>query len=398
MSAQRQVLLLLDTSNTYHRKIIRGVAMYAHKVGNWALRVVHDANENQVYVEQDPLESGVAIHSCQADGVIAAFHGQGITKAVCKLTISVVGIEPDLGWLDSPTRFPSFATDNRAIGRLAAEDLINRGFTHLAYCGIPRTRVTGWSQERAEAFRKCAADAGFACSVFTGGLVRGRNWPKMQQELLAWLESLPRPVGILACYDVRAQLVLDACRILGVVVPEEAAVIGVDNDEMLCELSNPPLSSIEQGARNLGFQAAAVLDQLMAGDKLPPAKTLVAPEGIVTRRSSDTWAIDDPDVLAAARFIREHACEGIQVGDVVHQVAVARSTLEASFKAHMNRTIHAEIQRVRIDRVRQLIATTDLPLKQIAIEAGFSYLQHMTTLFRQHVGQTPAQYRKNVHG
>ena len=176
-------------------------------------------------------------------------------------------------------------------------------------------------------------------------------------------------------------------------MPEDVAVIGVDNDELMCELTSPPLSSIEQGSRTIGFRAAALLDQLMAGRKAEQLKYVIQPEGVVTRRSSDALAVEDPDVAAALRFIREHACEGIQVQDVVRSVAISRSALAARFKAVTGRTIHAEIQRVQIDRARQLIVTTDLPLHHVAEQAGFNYVQHLITIFRRHTGVNPGEYR-----
>jgi len=228
--------------------------------------------------------------------------------------------------------------------------------------------------------------------------MHGRPWPKVYGELLSWLKELEKPVGIMACYDVRALHVLEICQELGLVVPEEVGVIGVDNDEVLCELSNPPLSSVEQGSRGMGYQAAALLDRMMEGEKVPPLKSLVQPEGVVTRRSSDTWAIEDGEVVEAMRYIREHACEGIGVPDVLEAIQISRSTLDARFKAVIGRTIHAEIQRLQIERAKQLVATTDLPLKEVAQEAGFKYVQHFTTLFHQHTGQTPTQYRKHARG
>ena len=197
----------------------------------------------------------------------------------------------------------------------------------------------------------------------------------------------------MACYDVRARHVLTTCRKLGILVPEQVAVIGVDNDELMCELTSPPLSSIEQGARTIGYRAAALLDRLMAGRKAEQLKYVVQPDGVVTRRSSDALAIDDADVAAAFRFIRDHACEGIRAGDVVAAVAISRTALMSRFKAIVGRTIHAEIQRVQIDRVRQLVAATDLPLNRVAMQTGFRYLQQMIAAFRRHTGQTPGEYR-----
>ncbi len=215
---------------------------------------------------------------------------------------------------------------------------------------------------------------------------------------MKWLDSLEKPVGLMACYDVRARHVLIACRSLGILVPEEVAVIGVDNDELLCELTSPPLSSIEQGSRAMGRAAAALLDRLMAGEKPRQLKFVVDPEGIVSRRSSDAMMIQDADVAQALRHIRQHVGEGIQVSDVVRTVAVSRSTLEVRFKAFTGRTIHAEIQRAQVERARQLVATTNLPLRQVAVAAGFRYLQHMATVFRLHTGQTPGEYRKRSRG
>jgi LacI family transcriptional regulator len=390
-----QVLLALDTTNTHHRKIIRGISTYAHGAENWGLHLMHEPHQGLLYWDQDPLEKQLDLDSWEADGVIAAFTNRENTAALSKTSVPVVGIEPDFGWGEQVAHIPSFSTDNTAIGRLAAEDLISRGFRQLAFCGVPKTRFTGWSSQRELAFQQSADEAGLPCSVFSSDLASGQNRRKTHEHLLAWLQSLEKPVGLMACYDVRAFHVLNACRQLGLLVPEDVAVIGVDNDEMLTELSNPPLSSVEQGARTIGYQAAALLDQLMAGQKAPDLRMRVEPEGLVTRRSSDFWAIEDPCVSESLKYIREHACEGIRVADVVTAVAMSRSTLESHFRGTMGRSLHAEIQRIQIECARRLVATTELPLKEIAAAAGFGSIQYMTTLFRQHTGHTPAQYRKH---
>jgi LacI family transcriptional regulator len=393
MTAQRQIILLLDATNPYQRKIVQGVATYAHEKGNWRFHVVQDPLENQPYLEQDPLEVLPDLRSLRADGIIAAFHSRSAVTAVKSLNVPAVGIEAEHGWGNLSSHISFFATDNEAIGRCAAADFIQRGLKRLAFCGIPRTRFTGWSQQRGLAFAQCAQEAGLPCAIFTGEALRAKR-KELHQELSAWLQDLEKPVGLMASYDVRARHVLAACRSLGILVPEEVAVIGVDNDELMCELTSPPLSSVEQGARSMGYQAAALLDQKMAGHEPPRSKYVVPPEGIITRRSSDTLAIEDDDVAAAVRFIRQAACKGLRVAEVVRAAAVSRSALESRFKAVMGRSIHAEIQRVQVERARQLVAATSLPLKQVAAEAGFAYVQHMTTIFRRATGQTPGQYRK----
>jgi len=394
MSKNLQIVLAVDTANTHQRKIARGVAAYGQQKGHWDIHLVQDPLSNFPYLTNDPLEQPANLRKWRADGIIAAFPGREMAAAVRRVKIPVVGIEAEYGWCDPNWGIPYYASDNEAIGQMAAEDFVERGLKHLAFCGIPATRYTGWSQQRQVAFEKRAKESGIGCSVFSGRSPSGGTTAKLHKELSAWLGSLPKPVGLMACYDVRARHVLMACRSLGLSVPEDVSVIGVDNDELLCELTSPPLSSIEQGSHRIGFQAAVLLDRLMAGQKAPQLKYLVEPEGIVTRQSSDTLAIKDADVAGALRFIREHACERIQVQDVVQVVAVSRSALEMRFKAVTGRTIHAEIQRVQLGRARQLLAATDMPLKQVATEAGFRYLQHMTTLFRRHTGQTPGEYRK----
>jgi LacI family transcriptional regulator len=393
MPSNRHVILLLDTTNPHQRKVAQGVATYTHQQGKWNLHVVQDPYENLPYLMYDPLENSPDFAKLRADGIILYCPSQKTAKAVHRLKTPMVGIELEYGWSDPNWGIPYFATDNDAIGRLGAQELIERGFKRLAFCGIPHTRLTGWSQRRQAAFEQSARQSGVTCSIFPVGSFSGGRPVALHKRLSAWLQSLEKPVGLMACYDVRARHVLTVCQELGLLVPEDVALIGVDNDELMCELTNPPLSSIEQGARTIGYQAAALLDQLMAGGKAERSKFLVQPEGIVTRRSSDALAIDDAEVAAALRFIRQHACKGIQVCDVVQAVAISRTALMTRFKALLGRTIHAEIQRVQIDHVRQLMAATDLPLNRVVLQTGFRYLQQMITVFRRHTGQTPGEYR-----
>ena len=383
MARPRHVALIVDAARPYDRKIIGGVAQYVKERGNWSL-----------YVEEDPLQKLPDLRWWRGSGIIANFDDRKVAAAVRGLKVPVVGVGGGSGWYDPASRIPYFATDDQAIARLAAQHLIDRGFRRLAFYGYPRTRIIRWSEVRGRAFQQRAEEAGLPCSIYTGRHGTARQWSELQRGLMAWVRSLEKPVGLMACNDVRARHVLEACRALGVRVPEDVAVIGVDNDEMICDLTDPPLSSVEQGARRMGYQAAALLDRLMSGRKVSQLHFVVEPEGVVARRSTDILAIEDPDVAAAVRFIREHACRRILVGDVVERVGVSSSTLKNRFKAAMGRTVHAEIQRVRLERARQLIADTDLPLKQVAVQAGFQYVQYLTRLFRQCVGQTPAKFRR----
>jgi LacI family transcriptional regulator len=385
MSRQRQVAVIVASQKAYHRKIIRGIAAYVHEVGNWSL-----------YIEEEPLQKLPDLNQWQGDGIILSFWIWSLAKAAYKPRLPMVGIEGGGPCYDPSWRIPSFNTDNRAIGRLGAQHLIERGFTRLAFCGYPPGLWTPWSPVRAEGFVQFANERGVPVVTHVGHQKSARKWISVQHELTVWLESLEKPVGLMAANDARARHVLEACRAIGLRVPEDVAVLGVDNDEVICELTDPPLSSIEHGAGSLGYQAAALLDRLMAGKKTKTLTTLVPPKEVVARRSTDILAIADPEVAAAMAFIHENRCRPLRIADVVEAVQVSRSTLETRFKAVTGRTIHAEIQRLQIDHARSLLATTDLPIKQIAVLAGFAHVHYMTTVFRQHTGWTPAEYRKHV--
>jgi LacI family transcriptional regulator len=382
MADHRHVALIVDAAKPYDRKIISGIARYVKEQSDWSL-----------YVEEDPLQKLPDLRSWQGHGIIANFDDRKVAEAVRGVKVPVVGVGGGSGWYDPKTRIPYFASHDEEIARLAARHLIDRGFRHLAFYGYPGTRINRWSEVRGNVFQQAAAEAGIPCSTYTGRHGTARQWSELQRGLMAWVQSLEKPVGLMACNDVRARHVLEACRTLGVRVPEDVALIGVDNDEMICDLTDPPLSSIEQGARRMGYEAAALLDRLMNGETVETLRFVIEPEGVVTRRSTDTLAIEDPEVIAAVRFIRENACKRVQVDDVVRQVGVSHSTLKNRFRAVMGRTIHAEIEHVRLERAKQLIADTDMPLKQVALQTGFQYVQYLTRLFTNRVGQTPAKFR-----
>ena len=217
--------------------------------------------------------------------------------------------------MNRPQGIPYVYTDNTRIARLGAEHLLACGFEQLAFCGLPRTRVNGWVAERASAFAAACREAGRACDVFAGQHATARRWQDLQRQLCEWLGRLPKPVGIMACNDVRARHVLEACRSLGLVVPRDVAVLGVDNDEVMCELTDPPLSSIDQSARRIGYEAAAVLDRLIrraagAGSAAgPPRQTVIPPIGVVARASTDTMATADETVQLVLERLRTHPWE-----------------------------------------------------------------------------------------
>ncbi len=217
----------------------------------------------------------------------------------------------------------------------------------------------------------------------------------MQADMTAWLAELKTPVGIMACNDIRARHILEACHRLGLKVPEDVAVLGVDNDLMLCEMSAPSLSSIEQDPEGIGYLAAATLDRMMGGDRHAAASwATVAPKSVVTRGSTDVISATDDAVRRAVRFIRERVAGPLKSEDVGTHVELSRSALDVRFKHALGRTVHDEIERVRLNTAMNLLSSTDLPLKAVALRCGYRNGAYMAYVFRRHLGLAPSPYRR----
>ena len=387
LSRLHRVALIYDARLAYDLKVMTGVAAYLREHAGW-----------NVYIEENSLKDQrlPELRAWKGDGIIADFDDPRVATAVRESKLPAVAFGSGYGWYDPDSRIPYFFTNNEAISRMAADHLLDRGFRRFAYCGYPRTPINGWAEEREHAFVKCIRARGFPCGVYRGRHKTSREWASLQSSLCAWLASLVQPVGLMAANDNRARQVLEACRAAGLRVPEEVAVIGVDNDEMLCQLSSPLLSSIEQGARRIGYEAGVLLDSIMSGRKPRQRRFIVDPEGVITRHSTDILALEDPKIAKAIAFVWVHACDGINAQDVVDAVAVSRSGLEGRFKRVVGRSVYAEIHRVRLERARQLVSNTNRSLKQIAADTGFRSLQHMTTLFGRAFGHPPAAYRQRV--
>src|SRR5262249_13235700 len=212
------------------------------------------------------------------------------------------------------------------------------------------------------------------------------SWTYERRHLQAWVESLPKPVGIMACYDFKGQQLLDICRELDIAVPEQMAVIGVDNDVRLCRLCTPPLSSVIPDTHRTGYEAARLLDRMMQGETIRETAILVPPRGIAERQSTDVYAIEDEDLVTALRFIREHACTGIGVADVLRVVPLSRRMLEHRFQKLVRRTPHAEIIRIRMERVARLLRETERPLTEVAARSGFESAEYLSVAFKKYTG------------
>jgi LacI family transcriptional regulator len=221
-------------------------------------------------------------------------------------------------------------------------------------------------------------------------------WDEQQHQLGQWLAALPKPVAVMACNDALGHRILDACGRFELAVPEAVAVLGADDDELLCLQGDPPLSSVILNAEQVGFEAASMLEQLML--RKPPIERhrVVAPLGVRARQSTDSLSIDDPDLVVAVRLIRRHACDGISIDDVLGQVALSRSQLERRYRKFLGITPQDDIRQIQLRRIQQLLAESDLPLERIAELSGFQSASYMSVFFKRELGQTPGQFRRQL--
>ncbi|TWU59171.1 Xylose operon regulatory protein [Rubripirellula tenax] len=388
----KQILLLVESSRAYGRGCLMGIASYIRAHGPWQVLHLERGLEERV---------PAFLHAQRFDGVIARIENETLAKSVAKLKIPTV----DLRGVVVPANGVMFDTDPEACSELAFEHFRQRGFQRLAYCGYNGVL---FSDQRRDAFlRLCEAqnltplvyDATVENEIFKskikGGIVQREAQAELPEPaLVEWLRALVGPVGIFACNDVRGRQVLQAATLAGRRAPDEVAVLGVDDDEVICELANPPLSSIEPDTQRMGFEGAMALDRLMAGEPIQDRQILIPPRRISVRRSSDLLAIDDQEVAAAVHFIREHACEGISVKQVADAVAISRVTLERRFRAILNRSPREEIERVRIDQIRLMLTQTRYSLMQIATMTGYRSDAHLVTAFRRHEDCAPGEYRR----
>ena len=377
--ATKHVALLVETSRTYGRDLLKGIHRYLAEHEHWSL-----------FLELRALDSQVPrwLSSWQGDGIIARTGSAAMAEAIA--ATGLPGVE--LRASKIAHGLPFLGCDNRDIGRIVADHFIDNGFAHFAVFDLDTER---YFEERRDNFRAHLAARGHTCHEHHAARQgeRPANWERHQADVARWVASLPKPVGIFACTDQLAFWLLDACRRAGVAVPEEVAVVGAENDETLCTLARPQLSSVAFDGERVGYEAAALLDRMMAGEAQPSEPILVAPTGLVVRQSSDIMAIDDPQVAAAVRYIREHACHGINVADVVKHAGLSRTLIERRMRQAIGRTPGEEIIRLRFNRVKQLLTETELSLAAIANRCGFEHPQYMAEAFKKHFGITPGTYR-----
>jgi len=386
---QRRIALLIETSRAYGRGLLRGIASYARLRSDWV--VTH----HERGLEEAPPPW---LADWSGDGVIARIETDALAEAIGQLGLPVV----DLRGRHRLQGTAALDTDPVAVAEMGFNHLVERGFDHLAFCGYPGLN---FSDARGSAFVGAAERQQRTTIEYlpppqarsdTHVLAREAQGEEDNQLLARWVAELPKPVGVMACNDERGRQVLRACDASGLDVPSQVAVIGVDNDEVVCDLAEPPLSSVEPATHEMGFRGAELLDRMIDGEPAPEDVLLIAPARTEERRSTDVIATDDPHAAAALRFIRNHACDGINVADVLDHLMISRATLERHFMRVAGRTPKEYITYVRITHVKRLLRSTAFALPTIAQHTGFATHTHMATVFHKETGQTPGQYRRRA--
>lgn len=377
-----RIAVLLESSRAFGRGVLDGLAECLRERPRWI-----------VYYQECGLDNLLPkwFERWEGDGIIARVHDATMAAAILRKRVPVVdvlGVHPMPG-------VGVVKTDTDEVPRLAAEHLLQRGFKHFAYCGY-----ANFSVQRGEAFARFVSQAGFDCVKFAPPerrLLRlseeeDDGWAH-QEPLIEWLRGLPKPVGIMTCNDARGHQLLNAARHLGLAVPDDLAVVGVDNYETICKLAVPPLSSVEQNVRGIASEAARMLERMLRGERPPAAPVLLKPYRVVTRRSTDALAVSDPNLKKAVSYIRAHATDGADIAQVAAAAGLSRRVLERRFVAAFGHSPGKEILSVQMQAVKSLLTETDWPLYRIAEKTGFSHTEYMHVAFKRHTGMTPRGYR-----
>jgi LacI family transcriptional regulator len=378
---RRRVGVLINLAGPYGRFVLEGILRYAE--GSW-----------MIFTRPMPALNQTALfENWEIDGLVAQLPVREHQVRLARQTrVPVVNVTSTL----PRAAVPTVTSDHEAIVRLALEDFVNRGLRTVAYAGASQNPLAAYSRIRGDHYARLAAERGVAChrhDVNPASANTIEHGPR--QDLVEWVMELPKPVGVLAASDESAWDVLQACAIAGVSVPDEVAVMGVDNDDLIVRLTTPPLSSIDINAERVGFEAAKLLDEMMRGKPAPSPDepVLVPPLGLVTRQSTDVLAIEDEDVAAAVKFIREHRGKALSVQDVLDHVPVSRRSLYRKFEDVMGRPLAQEIRLAHIEQAKRLLATTDWPVSRVAEASGFAGATRFGIVFRRLTGLTPSQYR-----
>lgn len=382
-SERARIALLFNANKAFDRQIIEGIGEFFHASQcDW-----------DIYIEEDFSARHFSDNILSSNGIIADFDDEDIARQLSQIAVPVVGVGGSYRHRQNYPPVPYVATDNQALVSAALDHLIEKGIEHFAFYGLPAGAGKRWAQERASAFIHLTTAMSYPGIVYEGMVTDGHTWKSAQSQLAEWLKSLPPQTGIIAVTDARARHILQACECHDIAVPESLCVMGIDNEELTGYLSRISLSSVVQGSRKMGFEAAKLLDRLLSDHRVSPEPVIIPPENVIARQSTDYRSIVDTMVVRAMWFIRKNACRGIIVEHVLEAIGTSRSNLDKKFIAELNMSIHKVIQMEKLARAKELLKTTTLAVAEISRLCGYNTPQYFCTIFQSELAMTPVQYR-----
>lgn len=382
MGEDYKIALFLEKSRYYGRELIRGIAQYSRLFGPWSFYY-----DDQFYSGDKRKNVIPFLKEWGVDGIVARDF-KGIAPLI-ELGVPIISARNFHNLED----MVQIVTDDERTGRLAFEHYRDKGFKNLAFCGFSNMP---WSGKRRDGFIAAGGDLNSRIAIFDTNssarmLRRGVEYAKIAD----WLKSLPKPLGVFCCNDDRGYDVIEACKMAKLEVPYEVAVLGIDDDPQVCDLCNPPLSSISLGIEKAGFETAEVLDGLIKGKTAESSEIVVKTLGVTVRHSTDFFAIEDEEVSAAVSFIFNRLPDNISVDDVAEATTLSRRGLEVRFRKSLNLTIADEIRRVRIDNSKKHLRESDFSISRIAEITGYSSTPYFSAAFSKVTGVSPLHYRKS---
>ncbi|QDT64887.1 XylR family transcriptional regulator [Calycomorphotria hydatis] len=386
MDRRPKVALLIESSRAYGRGLLRGISNYLKERGHWS-----------IYLEERNLADTLPeeLLAWKPDGIIARVEHPVLADFIRESGIPTVDM---FAKYDMPA-VPSFDDDDSSICSVAAEHLLARGFRQFGYCGFPGVH---FSQNRLRHFTAFFREQDIEVSCYSSesheqALTATAELHALEDtsSIIQWLNDLPKPIGILACNDTRAQQLLRICADLEIAVPEEVAVIGIDNDDVICELCNPPLTSVEPDTKRIGYYAAETLDKMMRGESVSDGLTVVPPLGVVPRHSTDITVGGDAITSEALDYLHKYAFTGESIELICDRLGISRSTMERRIRSLLGRSPKAEVDRLRILQSKELLLRTDFSVDVIAHKVGYEHPSSFHRAFRGAEGQTPQQFRQN---
>ena len=384
-----QVMVLLEMSNKINRDRMQGILRYERLYGPWRLHIVEGKRFEQPF--RDPESLGV-------NGILAGTTLTDLLEPVMSACLPTVLFDPLGPYADKGNplfRHSTMTCDSVAVGRLGAEYLMEQGFSHFAFVGD--IWDSNWSLKRQDGFVRRLAASGAGCEVYRTPSDDARSdWGIEQKDMVAWLAGLPKPVGVMASNDVRGRQVLDTCLMADISVPDQVAVLGVDNDELICSTTNPPMSSILRDTEGSGYYAAQMLDNLMRGRGKKKESVQYGPLRVVGRQSTEKLQFTDRLAVKAVEFIRINSGIGMNVADVVKHLKVSRRLAELRFRQAVGHSIHDELQGSRLAQVRRLLQETELSIAEITDQCGYESESYLGLVFRKHYRTTMRQFRKTA--